>query len=126
MTVAKFPGRKGPQPGAHRAAPPALPPRPIPHLPAPPEHLAEPERALWTAWVRAYSFSETASLSLLDATLCAHMRHRTAREQVAREGATLVDRFGHMKPHPLLTVERDARAQFMQGMKLLRLDLEGS
>jgi hypothetical protein len=34
------------------------------------------------------------------------------------------DRFDVMKPHPLLAAERDARSQFLQGLKSLNLDLE--
>ena len=34
------------------------------------------------------------------------------------------DRFGQVKSHPLLSVERDSRAQYLAALKALNLDLE--
>jgi hypothetical protein len=36
---------------------------------------------------------------------------------------TTVDRFGQMKSHPLLPVERDSRAQYLAALKQLCLDV---
>lgn len=37
---------------------------------------------------------------------------------------TFTDRFGQIKAHPLLPVERDARAAFLAGLRSLNLDFE--
>jgi len=51
------------------------------------------------------------------------MRARLRREQIAEEGATVLDRFGRLQQHPLLVAERNARAGFASIMKMLRLDV---
>ena len=51
-------------------------------------------------------------------------RMREAQQQVAADGVSFRDRFGQVKAHPLLTVERDARAAFLAGLRSLNLDLE--
>jgi len=35
----------------------------------------------------------------------------------------VIDRFGAIKPHPLLPAERDSRAQWLQALKILNLKL---
>jgi phage terminase small subunit len=49
---------------------------------------------------------------------------RAAQAAIKEEGATGLDRFGQLKPHPLLPIERDARAAMMAALKQLNLDLE--
>jgi hypothetical protein len=51
----------------------------------------------------------------------AHQRMREAREQVADEGTMLKDRFGCMRKHDMLGVERDARADYLRCMRALNL-----
>lgn len=51
-------------------------------------------------------------------------RAEQARRQLDAEGLTIDGRFGP-RPHPLLTVERDARSGFARLMKQLGLDIEG-
>ena len=50
-------------------------------------------------------------------------RMRSAQQSIAADGSTCRDRFGQVRAHPLLSVERDARAQFMAAMKALGFDL---
>jgi phage terminase small subunit len=47
-----------------------------------------------------------------------------ARKQIDAEGLTVADRFGQAKSHPPLTTERDARGQFLMGMKQLSFDYD--
>ena len=106
------------------------PPAPSPNRRArkgapPPKHLALQERRLWTAIIRENVLDGEAALSILRTTLEAHQRSRLCREQVDRDGAVITDRFDQAKPHPLLSVERDARAAFLAGMRSLKLDLVG-
>jgi hypothetical protein len=51
------------------------------------------------------------------------MRSRRCREEIAADGESVLDRFGHKHPHPLLVAERTARAGFTSVMKMLRLDV---
>ena len=102
------------------------PPRPSREVPAPPTHLEEPEQALWRELNESHDFEDAASLALLRTALEAHQRARRCREAVDRDGEAVRDRFGQLKPHPLLTAERDARSAFLAGMKALNLDLSGS
>jgi hypothetical protein len=80
---------------------------------------------LWQDLTEAHDFEDAASCALLLATLEAHQRARRCREAVDLDGEAVEDRFGQLKPHPLLAAERDARAAFLQGMKALALDLAG-
>ena len=50
---------------------------------------------------------------------------RRCREAIDRDGETVVDRFKQVKGHPLLAAERDARAAFLAGMRMLNLDIAG-
>jgi hypothetical protein len=90
-----------------------------------PPHLAPEEAALWDDLVRTYTLDDSASLELLAVGLEARMRSRLCREQVLREGQTVLDPHGVPKAHPLLAIERGAWAQFLSALRLLRLDLGG-
>jgi hypothetical protein len=49
---------------------------------------------------------------------------RSAQKQIKTDGETYRDRFGQIRAHPLLPVERDARAQYLAGLRALNLDVE--
>ena len=51
-------------------------------------------------------------------------RTEACRLQIEKDGQIVKDRFGQQKPHPLLAVERDARAAFVVCLKNLQLDIE--
>lgn len=91
-----------------------------------PEHLDRPEADLWAAIVEDYRFEDAASIALLAAAMEARQRARRCREAIDRDGETINDRFGQLKPHPLLAAERDARAAFLAAMRLLNLDIDGA
>jgi P27 family predicted phage terminase small subunit len=63
-------------------------------------------------------------LAVLVVGLEALDRANAARDAIAAEGMTMADRFGQPRPHPLLTAETQARAQFLAAMKQLGLDYE--
>jgi len=71
-----------------------------------------------------YSICDSGGLAILDAGLQAFDRAAAAKIRIDVEGMTIVDRFGALKPHPLLATERDARAQWLQAIKQLNLDIE--
>ena len=49
---------------------------------------------------------------------------RQAQAVIEAEGPTTTDRFGQVKAHPMHTVERDSRAQMIQALRALNLDIE--
>jgi phage terminase small subunit len=104
----------------------SLLPFPKAKTPPPPSHLERPEKELWRELMESHCFDDAASLALLRTALEAHQRARRCREAVDRNGEAVEDRFGQLKPHPLLAAERDARAAFLSGMRALNLDLSGT
>ena len=89
----------------------------------PPPNSISPEAGEWWAKITdEYSIDDPAGLLLLQTALEAFDRMRQAQRTIETEGATLLDRFDQVKPHPLLTAERDSRGQMLQAMKLLKLD----
>ncbi len=64
---------------------------------------------------------DSAGLAALRSALEAHQRARQARLAIDKDGQVWRDRFGQLRPHPLLAVERDARAAFLAALRTLRL-----
>lgn len=112
--------KKLPPSGALLRAPIARPRR---AAPPPPTHLEPPERALWSEVHAAFVLDDAASLALFRSALEAHQRARRCREAIDRDGEAVRDRWNQLKPHPLLSAERDARAAFLAAMRALNLDL---
>jgi P27 family predicted phage terminase small subunit len=92
--------------------------------PAPPRHLSQEARKFWRKVAEEYGIDDETGMLVLTVAFEAFDRMREAQGQITRDGTTVVDRFGQVKMHPLLPVERDARAQFLAGIKALNLDLE--
>ncbi len=90
----------------------------------PPKHLSTESKKLWRAIVDEYTIADAAGLKILAVALEAYDRAQTARQQIDKDGMTIIDRWGQRKPHPLIACERDARAAFLSGLKALNLDLE--
>src|SRR2546423_277300 len=89
--------------------------------PKPPAHLSAASRRWWSTIAEDYEL-EVHHLELL--TLAAEARDRCedARKQIAKEGATYVDRFGAPRAHPAVAIERDSRLAFARLVRELRLD----
>jgi P27 family predicted phage terminase small subunit len=92
--------------------------------PAPPRHLSQEARKFWRKIAEEYVIDDDAGLVVLTVAFEAFDRMRDAQGQITKDGTTIIDRFGQVKMHPLLPVERDARAQSLAGIKALNLDLE--
>ena len=101
--------------------PPKLQPKP--GTPSAPSYLEAPEKALWREVLAVFDFSDAASMAMLSTAMESHQRARRCRERIQTDGEALPDRWGQLKPHPLLAAERDARAAFIACMKALHLDL---
>lgn len=93
------------------------------NLPPVPKHLKAVEADMWRKIVSEHKFDDIASLALLRTALESHQRARMCREAVDKDGMTSRDRFGNIRPHPLLATERDARAAFLQAVRSLNLDI---
>jgi phage terminase small subunit len=91
---------------------------------SPPKHLSRASKTWWREMTREYGITDLGGLSLLNAAAEARDRAESARAAIQKEGQTIRDRFEQVKPHPLLAAERDARAQFIQAMRALNLDVE--
>jgi hypothetical protein len=91
--------------------------------PEPPSHLDTIERSMWASITKEYRFTGAAELDVLTSTLEAHMRARRCRETIDAQGELTPNRFGHLDAHPLLRHEQVARASYLSGMRLLRLDI---
>ena len=74
--------------------------------------------------MKEYEIIDPAGLLLLQTALESFDRMRGAQESIATVGATVTDRFGQLRAHPMITVERDARAAMLAALKALNLDLE--
>jgi phage terminase small subunit len=80
------------------------------------------EAKCWLDAVAADFVFERHETELLVAAAEAWDRCRLAREAIARDGMTVIDRFDQVKPHPLLNVERDARAAVVSGLRALKFE----
>jgi P27 family predicted phage terminase small subunit len=89
-----------------------------------PENLSKEARSWWNKITTEYGISDQGGLLILQTALEAFDRMRDAQKTLVAEGLIVQDRFMQQKAHPLCTVERDARSQFMQGLRHLNLDVE--
>ena len=84
-----------------------------------------PEALTWRQHLLdEFEIADSAGLLLLDTAMAAFDRMREAQRIVAAEGSMQKDRFGAVRAHPALAVERDSRAGMLAALRALRLDLE--
>ena len=91
---------------------------------AAPKRLSAEARAWWRGLVAEFEITDTAGRLILQTGCEAFDRMRGAQKAIETDGVTITDRWGQTKPHPLLPVERDARAQMLATLKQLNLDIE--
>lgn len=89
-----------------------------------PSHLSDDAKRIWRDLQKEYAIVDAAGLLILQTACEAHDRMKAAAADIANDGQMVADRFGQMKPHSLLPVERDARAAMLAALKQLNLDLE--
>jgi P27 family predicted phage terminase small subunit len=90
-------------------------------VPAPPKHLCPRGRELWQSLVSEYQIDDAAALELLRRACEASDRADQALEQLERDGLTVTNRFGEVRAHPAVAIERDARNAQRQLLRELRL-----
>ena len=90
--------------------------------PKAPEHLSVEAKKLWRSTCENYSIDSQAAM-ILQVGLEALDRREQARREIASGGATMLDRWGQLKPSPWIGIERDAAGTLMKAFRLLGMDL---
>ncbi|MDX9788032.1 MAG: hypothetical protein RBT11_14705 [Desulfobacterales bacterium] len=90
----------------------------------PPDHLSSESKQIWNDIIVEHGINDPAGLRILRVACESFDRAQSARTQIDLDGLTILDKWGQIKPHPLLACERDSRAAFLAGLKALSLDLE--
>ncbi len=90
----------------------------------PPKTLSAEARTWWKKLVKEYEIGDPAGFLLLQTALEALDGMRGAQQAIADDGATIKDRIGQLRAHPIITVERDARDAMLAALKALNLDVE--
>jgi phage terminase small subunit len=91
--------------------------------PKPPEYLSEASREWWAVTVAEFDL-EPHHIRLLTLAAEAFDRAQEARERIAEDGAYVTDRFGQLRPHPGVAIERDSRLAFARMVRELNLSSE--
>lgn len=86
-----------------------------------PAHLSPKSRSLWRATLAEWAL-EPHNAALFRLALESLDRSDEAKAIVDREGLLVIGSVGQPRPHPLLAVERDARAQCARLLGQLGLD----
>lgn len=89
---------------------------------SPPQHLSKPSQTLYSRIATDYGlWGDDAAEAIL--RLCCESMDRceNARQQVEREGATVTDRFGQVRVHPAVQIERDSRLAAVRCLRELGL-----
>ena len=74
--------------------------------------------------ISEFRIDDAGSISLLVVACEAHQRARRARERITKDGEVVKDRFGQLRAHPSVAIERDARDAYLRAMRALRLDVK--
>ena len=92
--------------------------------PKAPKTLSREAARWWRKLVAEYAIEDEAGFLMLQTSLEAFDRMREAQGVLKEDGLVVTDRWGQRKAHPLVTVERDSRAQMLAALKQLNLDVE--
>lgn len=86
--------------------------------------LSREARRLRRQLINEYEIEDPGGLAVLRTALEAFDRMRLCQAAIARDGLTFSDRWGQLRPHPLIAAERDSRAAWLASLKQLNLDVE--
>ena len=92
--------------------------------PRPPKGLGPEGKALWKQLQGDYAIQDSGGLQLLRTACECRDLEAEAMQQARVEGLSSTDRYGQRRPHPLLSVARDARGQMLTALRALHLDVE--
>ncbi len=90
-----------------------------------PDHLGLETQRWWLKVTREFELDDH-HLKLLTLAGEAWDRCQEARERIAQDGAYLPDRFGQLRAHPAIAVERDSKIAFCRLLRELDLDVSVS
>ena len=88
-----------------------------------PDHISDDARVLGKKLLDEYEINDIAGVAILIKILEAWDTADNAQKIINKQGMMIVDRFGQSKPNGLLPVLRDARSQFLAGIKALHLEI---
>jgi len=86
-----------------------------------PTGLSPTARAWWKSVVDVYELSEH-DIPMLSMAAQSLDRFLQARDQIAKDGIVVLDRYGCQKRHPALSLERDSQLTFLRCVRSLRLE----
>jgi P27 family predicted phage terminase small subunit len=89
--------------------------------PKPPAGLCDEAKRFWREVVSEFTIDDVGSRRVLQSACEAFHRMLQAQEIISKEGITCSDRFGQLKVHPAVLIERDSRAAVLQALKQLKL-----
>lgn len=88
-----------------------------------PDHLSAPARELWERIRATYAITDEAGVLLLTTAMESWDRAKQAQGIIAKDGASVVDRWGQTKAHPMIAVERNAHAALLAALRALDLEV---
>ena len=91
--------------------------------PKAPAHLKEPTRLWWRNVMREWALEEH-HIRVLTLAAEAYDRAIDAQALLARDGLVISGREGGMRPHPAVSIRRDAETSFARLLRELDLDTE--
>ena len=91
---------------------------------AAPAHLSSEARDWWRKITREFAIDDDAGRLLLTTALEAYDLMKSCQAEIDQDGLTVRGSTKQKRAHPLLTTQRDARAQMLMALKSLNLDLE--
>lgn len=89
----------------------------------PPKTLSKEGKALWKQLTTEYNIDDRGGLAILQTGLEAFCQMRQAEIIITTDGLTIMDRWGQVKAHPLCSVVRDCRNQYLGALKLLGVNI---
>ncbi len=95
----------------------------VDELPKPPKHLSKESKDIWNRINKEWDL-DPAGLLILQSALESWDRLKQAQNLIAKQGLTVVDKYGQVKMNPAVQIERDSRALMLRHLKALNLDLE--
>jgi phage terminase small subunit len=95
--------------------------RPVEAVAAPPGHLSPEAAAWWSVIVRDFVLADH-HIKILTTAAESWDRCNEARRLVEQDGICVPDRFGALRAHPAVAIERDSRVAFLRALREIALD----
>ena len=88
-----------------------------------PKHLSTKGKKFYREIFQDFAIDDAAGRALLLAASEAYQRCDEARMIIKKSGGCVItDRFGQVKPHPAVSIERDSRTQVIAALRALNLN----